>query len=92
VRLQQFPGVIDKYFGIHPTVTKTVAVKRSVWRKTRVRVRRRGRWVRVVKRVRHVVTVHVQRTAPNPDYVNLVQASQAFYASQPPPYNSGTCF
>ena len=90
--LQQFPGVIDRYFGIHPTVTKTVAVKKGVRRKTRVRVRRHGRWVWFVKRLRHVVTVHVQRTVPNPDYVNLVQASQAFYASQPPPYNSGTCF
>jgi hypothetical protein len=90
--LQQFPAVIDTYFGIHPTVTKTVAVAKRVWRKKRLRVRRHGRWVWVAKRVRKVVTVHVRQTVPNPDYVELVQASQDFYASQPPPYNSGTCY
>ena len=57
-----------------------------------MRVHRHGRWVWIVKRVRRVVVVHVQRTVPNPDYVNLVQASQQFYASQPPPYSTGTCF
>jgi hypothetical protein len=90
--LRQFPGVIDRYFGIHPTVTKTVALKRVVWRKKRVRVRRHGRWVRIVKRVPHVVTAYEQRTMQNADYVDLVQAAQQFYASQPPPYNTGTCW
>jgi hypothetical protein len=90
--LQKFPGVLDRYFQIHPTVTKTVAVRKQVWRTKRVRVRRLGRWVWVVRRVRQVVVLHVQRTVPNPDYVNLVQAAQLFYASQPPPYSTGICF
>jgi hypothetical protein len=90
--LRQFPGVIDRYFGIHPTVTKTVAVKRVVWRKKRVRARRHGRWVRIVKRVPHVITAYEQRTVQNADYADLVQAAQQFYASQPPPYSTGTCW
>jgi hypothetical protein len=89
---QPSPGVIDRYFGIHPTVTKTVALKRVVWRKKRVRVRRHGRWVRIVKRVPHVVTAYEQRTVQNADYVDLVQAAQQFYASQPPPYSTGSCW
>jgi hypothetical protein len=90
--LQQFPSVIDTYFGFHPTVAKTVAVTKRVWRKKRLRLLRQGRWVWVAKRFRRVVTVHVRQTVPNPDYVKLVQASQDFYASQPPPYNTGTCY
>ena len=90
--LQAFPSVIDQYFSIHPTVTKTVAKKKVVWRKKRVRVRRHGHLVWTVKRVKRIITVYVQETAPNPDYVNLVQAAQQFYAAQPPPYNSGTCY
>jgi hypothetical protein len=28
----------------------------------------------------------------NPTYVELVGSAQTFVASQPPPYNTGTCF
>lgn len=90
--LQAFPSVIDTYFQIHPTITQTVTKKKVVWKKKRVRVRRHGRWIWKVKRVKHVVTVQVQQTVQNPDYVNLVSAAQQFYASQPPPYNTGTCY
>jgi hypothetical protein len=64
----------------------------TVWVKKRIWVRRHGRRVRVTKRVRSFRVVYRQQAAPNPDYVLLVQAAQQFYASQPPPYNSGTCW
>jgi hypothetical protein len=90
--LQQFPSVIDTYFNIHPTITRTVAVRTTVLVKKRIWVRRHGRRVRVTRRVRSFRVVYRQQTVPNPDYVLLVQAAQQFYASQPPPYNSGTCW
>ena len=90
--LQQFPGVLSTYFGIYPTITKTVPVKKVVWKKKWVWVRRHGKRVRVRKRVRRVITVYVQKMFANPDYTNLVAASQAVYHSQPPPYSTGTCY
>lgn len=89
--LQQFPSVITTYFGIDPTVKQRVAVRKVVWRKKWVWVKRHGHRVRVHKRVRNVIVVYVQKTVQNPDYVNLVAAAQAFYHSQPPPYSTGTC-
>lgn len=90
--LQQFPSVIDAYFNIHPTITTRVAVRKVSWVKKRVWVRRHGRRARVARRVRSYRVVYEPRTVPNPGYALLVQASQQFYASQPPPYNSGTCW
>jgi hypothetical protein len=90
--LQEFPGVITQYFQIAPTTTKTVPVKKTVWRWKWAWVHRHGKRVKVRKHVRHVVTRYEQRTFQNPDYVNLIAASIAFYRSQPPPYNTGTCY
>jgi hypothetical protein len=90
--LQQFPTVISTYFGFSPTITKTVPVKKVKWKWKWVWARKHGKRVKVRKRVRRVVTVYVQKTFANPDYTNLVGAAQAFYRSQPPPYNTGTCY
>jgi hypothetical protein len=90
--LQQFPGVLGQYFQIYPTISKTVPVKKTVWKWKWVWVHRHGKRVKVRRHVRRVVTTYVQRTFQNPDYVNLVGASIAFYQSQPPPYNTGTCY
>jgi hypothetical protein len=90
--LQQFPSVIDTYFGIRPTITKTVAVHKVVWRWKWVWTHRHGKRVKVKKRVSQVITTYVQQTFQNPDYVNLVAAANLFYQSQPPAYNTGTCY
>jgi hypothetical protein len=90
--LQQFPSVIDTYFQIHPTITKTVAVTKVAWRTKNVWVPRHGRRVRVAIRVRTVKVVNVQQTVANPDYTYLGQAAQQFYASQPAPYSTGICW
>jgi hypothetical protein len=90
--LQQFPSVLSTYFQILPTTTKTVPVKKVVWRKKWVWVHRNGRRVHVRKRVRRVIVIYVQKTIQNPDYVNLIAAAEAFYRSQPPPYSTGTCY
>jgi hypothetical protein len=90
--LQEFPAVVDTYFGIHPTVTQTVAVNKTVYRTKKVWVRRNGRRVRITRRVRSVKVVYVEKSVANPVYATLIGAAQAFYNSQPPPYNSGTCY
>jgi hypothetical protein len=90
--LQEFPSVIDTYFGIHPTVTTMVPVKIVVWKTKRVWVWRHGRRVRIAKRVKVVKVVNQERIVSNPDYVNLVLAAKQFHDSQPPPYNSTYCW
>jgi hypothetical protein len=90
--LQEFPSVLQTYFQVSPTTTTTAAVKKVVWRKKWAWAHRHGRRVRVKKRVRRVVVTYVQQTVENPEFSNFVQAAQQFYASQPPPYNTGTCW
>jgi hypothetical protein len=73
--------------------TKVVTVKKQV--------KLNGKWVvrKVRQRVRTYVTKTVttyttqtsQTTAANPEYQTLVADAHSFYASQPPPYNAGSC-
>lgn len=80
-------------------ITKRIAVTKLVVKKKRVKLN--GRWVtrkvrqHVKRYVLKTTTVHVPRsvqtTVANPLYDTLVADAQAFYNSQPPPYNAGSC-
>jgi hypothetical protein len=80
-------------------VTKRVLVTKFVVKKKRVKIH--GKWVirsvrqRVKAYVKKTVTVSVPRTVEttvaNPLYDTLVSDARAFYDSQPPPYNAGSC-
>ena len=97
--LRDFGYWLSTDFRIPSTVTTTTyAQSRKAYRK-RIRIEHHRRvsgrmrtWY-THKRVTRYRTVMVPQTAetPNPLYVTLVADAQAFYSSQPPPYNSGTC-
>jgi hypothetical protein len=94
--LRDFGSTIQSQFAISPTVEQTVTtpvvsthrVRQTAWRIVKG------------KRVRRYVYRLVSQTtyrndtvvSDNPTYTDLVGAAEAFVASQPPPYNSGTCF
>lgn len=100
--LQLFPTVISTYFGVPATISQPTSVEHDTPIYSRVK---RVHYVRVHgKRVRRVRYVRVQTgatvtytddgpptTVPNPTYTSLVLDAQSFYASQPPPYSTGTC-
>jgi hypothetical protein len=97
--LRDFGYWLSKDFQVPATVTTTTNVQsRQAHRKrTRLRHHRRvhGRmrtWY-THKWVTRYRTVTVPQTAesPNPLYGTLVADAEAFYNSQPPPYNAGTC-
>jgi hypothetical protein len=94
--LRDFGSTIQSQFGVSPTVEQTVTtpivthhrVRQVVWRTVKG------------KRVRRYVYRPVSQTtyrndtvvSNNPTYDELVSSTQTFVASQPPPYNTGTCF
>jgi hypothetical protein len=94
--LRDFGSTIQSQFGVAPTVEKTVTtpvvtyhqVRKTVWRTVKG------------KRVRRYVYRSVPQTtyrddtvvSDNPTFSELVGSAQTFVASQPPPYNSGTCY
>jgi hypothetical protein len=93
--LRDFPYWLSSQFGIPATTTLTVP--QWVTRTKRV-VRYRWRWihhhrrrVRYHKTIRYRVWVNVQHTQANPLHQTLVADAQTSYASQPPPYSTGTC-
>ena len=93
--LRDFPYWLSTEFEI--PATTTVTVPKTVIRTKRV-VRYRWRWIhhhrrhiRYYKRIRYRVTVYVRQTQPNALHQTLVNDAKASYASQPPPYNTGTC-
>ena len=93
--LRDFGWVLVNEFGVAQTTQQTVTtpktsyvrVRHAVWRISKgKRVRRYVyRLVRKTTYASHTVTVL------NPTYSELDSAAQTFVASQPPPYNSGTC-
>ena len=90
--LADLPRLLSSSFGVPPTVQQTVTVPqdRQVQQRYRVKIRGHLRW-----RTRWVwKTFYVDQlqTVSNPVYSNLVTAAQAFYRSQPYPYNAGTCW
>jgi hypothetical protein len=89
--LQAFPDVISTYFGVTPTVEQTTTTTTTVRVRHVYYVRVHGRRVRRVRLVPKTVTRTSTTEAPNPTYIGLVAAAQAFYASQPPPYSTGVC-
>ncbi|MFL5926551.1 MAG: hypothetical protein ACJ77E_06415 [Gaiellaceae bacterium] len=94
--LRDFGSVLVNEFAVPQTVEQS----RSAPVTSTVRVRQPA-WQRIHgKRVRRYVDRYVSKTTyaestatvANPTYDGLVAAAQSFVASQPPPYNSGTCF
>jgi hypothetical protein len=100
--LKIFPTVLSTYFGVQPTVNEPTQVEHD---RPLFRTVKRVSYVRVHgKRVRHVRLSRVSAgtavtytddgppvTVPNPTYSALVFDAQTFYASQPPPYSTGSC-
>ena len=86
--LKAFPDVLDREFGVHPTVSTTKSVPSRVRVRYRVRVNKRwvyrSRW----KTISRTVT----STAPNSVFQEYVSDATYFYTQQPPPYNAGTCW
>jgi hypothetical protein len=86
--LKAFPDVLDREFGVHPTVSTTKSVPSRV--RVRYRVRVNKRWV---YRYRwKTVSRTVTSTAPNSVFREYVRDARDFYTQQPPPYNAGTCW
>jgi hypothetical protein len=94
--LRDFGSVIENEFGVPALVEQSVTtpvvtqhrVRRAVWRKVQgKRVRRY-----VYRLVRETTYRDDTAQVANPTYDALVSAAQSFVASQPPPYNSGTCY
>jgi hypothetical protein len=101
--LRDFPYWLTQEVGVQPTtqqaqttyvtVPHDKVVTKYVWKLKKVKGKR--------KRVRVKVTTHVTTyeqvpqttsvTVPNPTYQEMVNDSRTFYASQPYPYNAGTC-
>lgn len=77
--LQAFPTILSTYFGVAPTVTQTTTTR------VRYRVKVHGRWVVRYRSVKTAATI------ANQAYLRFVAAAKAYYASQPPPYSTGTC-
>lgn len=97
--LRDFGYWLSTAFQVPRTVTTTTyTYSRHAYRK-RIRVnhhrRVKGRmrsWHTDKRVIRyHTVTVPQSIDSPNPLYTTLVNDAQSFYASQPPPYNAGTC-
>jgi hypothetical protein len=93
--LRDFPYWLSNQFEI--PATNTVTVPQTVTRTKRVvryrwtRIHHHRRHVRYHKTIRYTVTVNVARTQPNQLYQTLVNDAHTVYASQPAPYNTGTC-
>jgi hypothetical protein len=93
--LRDFGSVLSNQFAVAQTVeqsqsapvTATVRVRQAIWRTIHgKRVRRY-----VYRYVSKTTYVSSTVTVANPAYESLVSAAQSFVASQPSPYNSGTC-
>jgi hypothetical protein len=100
---QTVPQVVTKQ--VPQVVTKRV--KKPTGHYVNKRVKRKGKWVWVwvwVQTYRWVTvqetvyvdvqeTVYVQQTVsvPNPVYTGVVNAANAYHASEAPPYGGGTC-
>ena len=100
--LKIFPAVLSAYFNMQPTVSEPTQVEHD---KPLFKTVKRFSYVRVDgKRVRRARLLRVRAgtavtytddgppiTVPNPTYSALVFDAQTFYASQPPPYSTGSC-
>jgi hypothetical protein len=100
--LQEFPAVLSTYFGVSSTLSQPtqIAHERTVYKTVK-----RTSYVRIHgKRVRHVRLVRVRAgsvvsytddgppvVVVNPTYLALFTDAESFYASEPPPYSTGTC-
>ena len=86
--LKAFPDVLDREFGVHPTVSTRKSVASRV--RVRYRVRVNKRWV---YRYRwKTVSRTVTSTGPNSVFQEYVSDAIDFYTHQPAPYNAGTCW
>jgi hypothetical protein len=94
--LRDFGSTIQSQFGVSPTVEETVTTPVVTTHKVRKAVWRTVNGKRVRRYVYKLVSTTTYRddtvVSDNPTYGELVGAAQTFVASQPPPYNTGTCF
>jgi hypothetical protein len=94
--LRDFGSTIQSQFGVSPTVEQTVTTPIVTSHRVRQAVWRTVKGKRVRRYVYRVVSETTYRddtvVSDNPTYVELVGSAQTFVASQPPPYNTGTCF
>jgi hypothetical protein len=105
--LRDMPNYLSSEFRIPATTTTTVQVpqmqtvtKRVPYYVTVVSHKKvNGKTLTVRTKVRRFKTVTTQttvivpqtQTKPNPVFNNIMSEANAFRASQPPPYNAGTC-
>jgi hypothetical protein len=91
--LADMPRFLSADFATPATLQQTLSTQ-TVTKRVRVRYRKRVDR-RLVWRYR-VVVRHVQVTTTeavdNPVYDAVLAAARSFRSSQPPPYNSGTCY
>ena len=94
--LRDFGSTIQSQFGVSPTVEETVTTPVVTSHRVRQAVWRTVKGKRVRRYVYRVVSKTTYRddtvVSDNPTYVELVGSARTFVASQPPPYNTGTCF
>jgi hypothetical protein len=89
--LADLPRMLSVDFGLPAQVQQSIQVPQSYQVRVRQRVRLHGRYVyryRWVTKTRYVWT---SQSVDNPVMSGIVSGAQAFYRSQPYPYNAGTC-
>jgi hypothetical protein len=94
--LRDFGSTIQSQFGVSPTVEQTVTTPIVTSHRVRQAAWRTVKGKRVRRYVYRLVSQTTYRNdtvvSDNPTYAELVSSAQTFVASQPPPYNTGTCF
>jgi hypothetical protein len=94
--LRDFGSTIQGQFGVSPTVEETVTTPVVTYHKVRKAVWKTVKGKRVRRYVYRLVPQTTYRddvvVSDNPTYGELIGAAQTFVASQPPPYNTGTCY
>jgi hypothetical protein len=87
--LADLPRMLSVDFNVPAQVDRSVHWQQSYRVKVRQRVRLHGRYVyRYVTKTR---TVWGTKWVDNPVMTGILEGARAFYASQPFPYNAGTC-
>jgi hypothetical protein len=94
--LRDFGSVLESQFNVPASTEQTVTTPVSTQHRVRLAVWRTVKGKHVRRFVYRLVpqTSYREQTVElaNPIHDELVAAAQSFVASQPPPYNSGTCF
>lgn len=89
--LADMPRLLTSVLGVPATVQRTVTVPQNRQVQQRYKVKVHGHWRWRSRYVWKTFYVDQQQTQNNPIYWNLITDAQAFYRSQPYPYNAGTC-